>query len=81
MAFGLASGSAFGGVLIELSGWASIFLVNVPLAGTTALLIPRLIPASARRQRDRCSDLVGALTITAGTIPLAFALVRGPKSG
>ncbi|MCT5935603.1 MFS transporter, partial [Pseudomonas aeruginosa] len=37
-AFGLALGSALGGALTELFGWASIFLVNVPLAGAAALL-------------------------------------------
>lgn len=57
-AFGLALGSALGGALTELFGWASIFLVNVPLAGAAALLALRLIPADARRQRGRRFDLV-----------------------
>ncbi|MGU1064780.1 MFS transporter [Pseudomonas aeruginosa] len=80
-AFGLALGSALGGALTELFGWASIFLVNVPLAGAAALLALRLIPADARRQRGRRFDLAGALTVTAGATLLVFALVQGPESG
>ncbi|MBG6598761.1 MFS transporter, partial [Pseudomonas aeruginosa] len=80
-AFGLALGSALGGALTELFGWASIFLVNVPLAGAAALLALRLIPADARRQRGRRFDLAGALTVTAGATRLVFALVQGPESG
>ncbi|MCW5512459.1 MFS transporter, partial [Pseudomonas aeruginosa] len=80
-AFGLALGSALGGALTELFGWASIFLVNVPLAGAAALLALRLIPADTRRQRGRRFDLAGALTVTAGATLLVFALVQGPESG
>ncbi|AYK23698.1 TPA: MFS transporter [Pseudomonas aeruginosa] len=80
-AFGLALGSALGGALTELFGWASIFLVNVPLAGAAALLALRLIPVDARRQRGRRFDLAGALTVTAGATLLVFALVQGPESG
>ncbi|HCF4077966.1 TPA: MFS transporter, partial [Pseudomonas aeruginosa] len=80
-AFGLALGSALGGALTELFGWASIFLVNVPLAGAAALLALRLIPADARRQRGRRFDLAGALTVTAGATLLVFTLVQGPESG
>ncbi|HCF4094366.1 TPA: MFS transporter [Pseudomonas aeruginosa] len=78
---GLALGSALGGALTELFGWASIFLVNVPLAGAAALLALRLIPADTRRQRGRRFDLAGALTVTAGATLLVFALVQGPESG
>ena len=79
-AFGPALGSALGGALTELFGWASIFLVNVPLAGAAALLA---LPDPGRRPAPARSalDLAGALTVTAGATLLVFALVQGPESG
>lgn len=80
-AAGLALGALAGGVLTEAFGWASIFLVNVPLAGGAALAAPWLIHADGPREHGRSFDVAGALSVTAGGTLLVFTLVQGPESG
>ncbi|WP_258572617.1 MFS transporter [Actinomadura parmotrematis] len=80
-ASGLTLGSLLGGVLTDAFGWASVFYVNVPLAGGAALLAPVLLRRDSGRPVLRGFDLPGALTATAGVTLLVFALVQGPESG
>lgn len=46
---GMILGSLLGGVLTDAFGWESVFFVNVPLAGTAALLTFALIAPDAPR--------------------------------
>ncbi|WP_433177862.1 MFS transporter [Actinoallomurus sp. CA-150999] len=78
---GMILGSLLGGVLTDAFGWAAVFFVNVPLAGVAALLALPLVPCGAARRTGRRFDLAGALTATAGTTLVVFALVQGPESG
>lgn len=76
-------GSLLGGVLTQAFGWGAVFYVNVPLAAAAALLA-RPILGSDRRAADasgRRFDMAGAITGTAGTTLLVFALVQGPEAG
>lgn len=74
-------GSLLGGVLTESFGWASVFFVNVPLAGAAALLAFVLIAPDLPRAAGRSFDLAGAATSTVGSTALVFALVQGPEAG
>ncbi|RSN56725.1 MFS transporter, partial [Actinomadura sp. WAC 06369] len=78
---GMILGSLLGGILTEAFGWAAVFYVNVPLATAAALLALPLVPRSGTRTVVRRFDLAGALTATAGTTLVVFALVQGPESG
>ncbi|MEU1420073.1 MFS transporter [Kitasatospora sp. NPDC005751] len=78
---GMILGSLLGGVLTESFGWASVFFVNVPLAGAAALLAFVLIAPDLPRAAGRSFDLAGAATSTVGSTALVFALVQGPESG
>ncbi|KAB8194786.1 MFS transporter [Nonomuraea phyllanthi] len=82
---GLILGSLLGGVLTQAFGWPAVFYVNVPLATAAALLAVPLIDPGATagllRAAKRRFDLAGALTATAGTTLVVFALVQGPESG
>ncbi|MGW4500534.1 MFS transporter [Micromonospora sp. NPDC004336] len=78
---GMILGSLLGGVLTDAFGWTSVFVVNVPLAGIAALLALPLVPRAAAGRTGRRFDLAGALTATAGTTLVVFALVQGPESG
>jgi MFS family permease len=73
---GMILGSLLGGILTEVFGWASVFFVNVPLAGGALLLAFRLIAPDPARRRGRF-DLPGALTGTLGATGVVFALVQG----
>lgn len=66
MGLAAAIGPVLGGLLVGLSGWRAIFLVNVP-AGLVALAIAaRAIPADPPRDRSRPVrfDMPGALAFT-----------------
>ncbi|XVQ15510.1 MFS transporter [Spirillospora sp. CA-255316] len=78
---GMILGSLLGGVLTDAFGWESVFFVNVPLAGTAALLTVALIAPDAPRAGGRSLDVAGALTSTIGVTAVVFALVQGPESG
>ena len=53
-----------GGTLVELLGWRSIFLINVPIALLLLAGGPRVLQESRKRDDPRGYDLAGALTIT-----------------
>ncbi|MCX5393297.1 MFS transporter [Streptomyces sp. NBC_00094] len=73
-------GTVLGGVLTELLGWRSTFWLNVLLAAVLAILALRLLDDRAGHLGGGF-DLAGALTATAGTGLVAYALVGGAASG
>ena len=77
-----AVGPVLGGVLIAAFGWESIFVVNLPLAALTLVLVLVLLPADAAgserpaaRLRDQL-DPVGIALFAATTTSLLFFLLR-----
>lgn len=80
-AIGTALGPSVGGVLIDLLGWRSIFLINVPLGLVAVFLVHRYLPAdrptpTAKRVGfDKLGTLLLALTLAA--YALAMTLGRG----
>ncbi|MFF8955287.1 MFS transporter [Streptomyces sp. NPDC014894] len=80
-ASGLTLGALLGGVLTESFGWPAVFYVNVPLAAIVALAALFVIPRDPAPGERRAFDLPGALSVTAGSTLLVFALVQGPELG
>src|SRR5215510_8204781 len=78
---GLVVGVYLGGVLTQALGWAAVFFVNVPLAGSALLLAFMLIASDPEHEMNRRFDLPGALAATMGVTILVFALVQGPTVG
>src|SRR6059058_1582359 len=76
---GAGLGLLLGGVIVNSLGWRWVFLVNVPVAATVALLALRRIPASARERGH--IDVVGAITATASLGALIFGLSRAAEHG
>jgi EmrB/QacA subfamily drug resistance transporter len=80
-AIGTALGPSLGGVLIDLLGWRSIFLINVPLGLVAMLLVRRYLPADRPTREahqvgfDKLGTLLLALTLAA--YALAMTLGRG----
>jgi DHA2 family methylenomycin A resistance protein-like MFS transporter len=77
----LAVGPAVGGLLTDTIGWRSVFLLNVPLAATAAVLGMRFIPVIPRNRALRRFDWTGAILTTAGVGVLTFGLIEGPSRG
>ncbi|MFC8566686.1 MFS transporter [Streptomyces sp. NPDC057245] len=76
---GLAFGPMFGGALVNLWGWRSVFLV---LAGASALVLlaTPLLP-SPRPNRGQRFDWSGTFAFSVGVALLVLALVEGPARG
>lgn len=80
-AVGTALGPSLGGVLIAVSGWQAIFLVNVPLGILTFFLAHRYLPVDRKERKaerprfDHLGTLLLALTIAA--YALAMTMGRG----
>jgi MFS family permease len=93
-AFTLASlGLILGGVLVTAVGWRWIFLVNIPVGAVVVAAALRLLPADAADVRSAAAvgpdgsrkrggfDVGGAISVTAGTSLLAYAVVQTGSHG
>ena len=71
-------GLILGGVLVTAVGWRWIFLVNLPVGALVVAAALRLLPADGPGPAlSRAGfDVGGALSVTAGTSLLAYAVVQ-----
>ena len=81
---GAALGPAAGGVLTQLLGWESIFLVQAPLTLAPLLVLPALrglkgerVPAGRPHVRANAALLFGAAALSAALFLLVILLVNG----
>jgi len=81
---GFVAGQVLGGVLVQLTSWRAVFLVNVPVGLIAAALSPAVLgrrdPAAAARKRIRL-DVRGALLITGAVTLVVFAVSQGVVLG
>ena len=81
---GFVAGQVLGGVLVQLTSWRAVFLVNVPVGLIAAALSPAVLG-----QRDRAAaakhgirlDIRGALLITGAVTLAVFAVSQGVALG
>ncbi|UJA21695.1 MFS transporter [Thermoleophilia bacterium SCSIO 60948] len=78
---GGAAGVLLGGVLTDSLGWEWVFFVNVPVAAVAVAATRTLITESTADGLGRSFDVAGAVTVTAGTSVLVFALVDASDAG
>jgi EmrB/QacA subfamily drug resistance transporter len=79
-AAGGAVGSVVGGVVVDLSSWQWVFLINVPFAAFAAVGALRWIPEGVRRTSRR-PDVLGAAAVTLGLGAIVYAIVTGSEHG
>ncbi len=80
---GVASviGPLVGGWLVTNASWRWVFIVNVPFAIATAVLVAWVVPARERPGPRPRVDAIGALLCAAGLGAPVFALIEAPRRG
>src|SRR5579862_127843 len=74
-------GPLLGGYLIDVSSWRAIFLINIPIAIVTLLLIARIGGFRQPRKKDVRVDVVGAVLCAAGLGLLVAGFIEQPRRG
>nr|WP_067687909.1 MFS transporter [Nocardia jejuensis] len=88
MVFGIATvlGPVLGGWLSDadhllgLEGWRWVFLVNMPIGVLAMIVVARVLNVPFERRAQR-TDWLGALMLTAGTVPLLIIAQQGREWG
>lgn len=81
VALGSLTGPALGGILVGLTGWRSIFYINIPIGIIGYLASQIIIPADAVRKTDEKFDFRGALLFAFGIISILVAISNGQGWG
>jgi EmrB/QacA subfamily drug resistance transporter len=74
-------GPSLGGLLIEISDWRLVFIVNVPVGIATYLLSRRHLVESRAPGRRRVPDLPGSVIFAVAVSLLVFGVVKGETWG
>ncbi|WUH92487.1 MFS transporter [Streptomyces sp. NBC_00433] len=80
-ASGATVGVLAGGALTRYAGWPYIFYLNVIIGGATLLLTRRVVPESRLAAARRRYDPLGAITVTAALVLMAYAISQAPTAG
>jgi len=74
-------GPTLGGWLVDVSTWRLIFLINLPIAAATLLILMRLGGLHQARREDLRVDVPGAILCTAGLGLLVAGFIEQPQLG
>src|SRR5215475_2881888 len=74
-------GPTLGGWLVDVSTWRVIFLINIPIAFVTLLILMRLGGIHQKRREDLRVDVPGAILCTAGLGLLVAGFIEQPQLG
>ncbi len=75
------AGPLLGGWLIEVWSWRAIFLINVPVAIATMVIVVVGLPRGYSGKRGVRVDYLGAVLCAAGLGGLVFGLIEQPSRG
>jgi EmrB/QacA subfamily drug resistance transporter len=75
----LGVGPVLGGVLIESTGWRSIFWVNVPI-GIAAFVLAAVFVPESKAERARRADPVGQILVIVVLLSLTYAIIDAPRA-
>ena len=74
-------GPLLGGWLIGITSWRVIFLLNVPIALGTVVLVRMYLPRTLRARKAVRVDFIGAALCVAGLGALVFGFIEQPRLG
>jgi EmrB/QacA subfamily drug resistance transporter len=74
-------GPTLGGWLVDVSTWRLIFLINIPIALATLVILARLGGMHQVRREDLRVDVPGAILCTAGLGLLVAGFIEQPQLG
>jgi EmrB/QacA subfamily drug resistance transporter len=74
-------GPTLGGWLVDVSTWRVIFLINIPIAIVTLVILARLGGLHQARRQDLRVDVGGAILGTAGLGLLVAGFIEQPQRG
>lgn len=81
VSLGIALGPTVGGLLIALSGWRTIFLVNVPIGIFATFIVMQNIPDRRSAQVQQRFDWWGAIIMTFTLVAFALGMTYGQDHG
>ena len=74
-------GPTIGGWLVDVWTWRAIFLLNIPIAAVTLLILARLGGMHQKRRENLRVDVVGAILGTAGLGLVVAGFIEQPQLG
>src|SRR5215472_11198940 len=74
-------GPTLGGWLVDVSTWRLIFVINIPIALVTLLILARLGGMHQARRQDLRVDVPGAILCTGGLGLLVAGFIEQPQLG
>src|SRR2546430_7623645 len=76
----IAIGPTLGGLMVQGTGWRSIFMVNIPV-GLVAMGLTWRFVAESRDERPRTFDIPGQLLFMTAVGAVALCGIEGPHAG
>jgi EmrB/QacA subfamily drug resistance transporter len=75
---GATVGVLLSGTLIELASWRWLFYLNLPIAATALLLVPRVVAGASAdpRAAGRRADVPAAILVTGGLVAVVHGLLE-----
>ncbi len=76
----MALGPVLGGVLVQISSWRAVFLVNLPV-GLIAIILTALFVPESKAEHARRIDPIGQVLVIAGLATMTYGIIDAPRAG
>ena len=76
----MALGPVLGGVLVQISSWRAVFLVNLPV-GLIAIVLTALFVPESKADHARRIDPIGQVLVIAALATLTYGIIDAPRAG
>jgi EmrB/QacA subfamily drug resistance transporter len=76
----MALGPVLGGVLVQISSWRAVFLVNLPV-GAIAIVLTALFVPESKADHARRVDPIGQVLVIAALATLTYGIIDAPRAG